>query len=223
MHFNQERICKKPMRRCPLYSCKTPLIVQVMHRHLPKNAWKDRALFLHNICDLYAQLDVNEDGLVEWDEMFDRQVKCAARFLANAVATEPNMRVWRTFVSMVSVVVRNSAETFVFKYAISTESMEVFRLTCGLSSLGRQGTAGAASASGSAILPYYPAKVTDSRGTARSEMKDSDTHIESLVSIATADKVGSESVGCVQLGPVCKCVCAGGMGGVGGQACALGV
>ncbi len=44
-----------------------------MQAHLPEEAWKDRALFLHNIHDLYAQLDVNEDGLVEWSEMFDRR------------------------------------------------------------------------------------------------------------------------------------------------------
>jgi hypothetical protein len=46
---------------------------QVMQAHLPEKVWKDRALFLHNIHDLYAQLDVNEDGFVEWSEMFDRQ------------------------------------------------------------------------------------------------------------------------------------------------------
>ena len=50
----------------------------------------------------------------------------------------------------------------------------------------RQGTSGAASGAGSAILPYYPARVADARGAPRSDMKD--TYIEGLVSIATADK-----------------------------------
>jgi hypothetical protein len=97
-----------------------------MRAHLPKSAWKDDDLFLHNICDLYAQLDVNEDGLVSWDEMFERHGTATSDFS-------------------------------------HTENK--------------------------GILPYYPAKVTDSRGTGadRSDMKDA--HIEHMACIATVDKV----------------------------------
>lgn len=45
--------------------------VEVMLSHLPKNDWKDQSSLISNVCELYSQLDVDGDGIVTWEEMFE--------------------------------------------------------------------------------------------------------------------------------------------------------
>ncbi len=50
--------------------------VEVMQAHLPKDDWKDHESLVNNLVELCAQLDINGDGMVSWEEMFEFTVRC---------------------------------------------------------------------------------------------------------------------------------------------------
>lgn len=45
--------------------------VEVMLAHLPRHDWETQAGLINNVCELYSQLDLDGDGVVTWDEMFE--------------------------------------------------------------------------------------------------------------------------------------------------------
>lgn len=45
--------------------------VEVMLAHLPGHDWESQTGQVNNICDLYSQLDLDGDGVVTWDEVFE--------------------------------------------------------------------------------------------------------------------------------------------------------
>jgi WD40 repeat protein len=45
--------------------------VEVVSAHLPRHEWEDNAGMAGNLCEVYERLDIDGDGVVSWDEMFE--------------------------------------------------------------------------------------------------------------------------------------------------------
>ena len=45
--------------------------VEVMSAHLPCHDWEDYEFMVRNILEVYKRLDIDDDGTVSWDEMFE--------------------------------------------------------------------------------------------------------------------------------------------------------
>jgi len=45
--------------------------VEVVSAHMPRQDWENHACMVNNLCEVYDRLDIDGDGIVTWDEVFE--------------------------------------------------------------------------------------------------------------------------------------------------------
>ena len=60
--------------------------VEVVSSHLPRHEWEDHAGMANNLCEVYERLDVDGDGVVSWEEMFEFTIEMGRSMNTKAAA-----------------------------------------------------------------------------------------------------------------------------------------